>query len=340
MIEKIDILSLTSDELTHEMELLKQPKYRAKQIFEWLHKKKVSSFAEMTDIPSQLREALGSSFCIKSLNILKTLVSNRQDTVKYLYGLEDGNKIESVFMSHKHGNSLCVSSQVGCRMGCAFCASGGAGFVRNLAPSEMLLQLYESTKTDKIIRSVVVMGVGEPLDNLDNVLKFLELLQSGHGMSLRHVSLSTCGLVDKIDELAKLKLGLTLSISLHAVSDDERSEIMPVNKKWGLERLLVSCAEYFKITGRRLSFEYALIKGVNDNSIHAERLAKLLRKMSRGSYHVNLIPINETDGTKFRKSNNVKEFAAVLEKSGITATIRRTMGADINAACGQLRIKK
>ncbi|MCL1788934.1 MAG: 23S rRNA (adenine(2503)-C(2))-methyltransferase RlmN [Oscillospiraceae bacterium] len=336
----IDILSLTTDELTLEMNSLKQPKYRAKQIFEWLHKKKVSSFAEMTDTPAQLREVLEANFCIKSLNIQKTLVSGRQDTVKYLYGLNDGNKIETVFMSHKHGNSLCISSQVGCKMACRFCASGIAGFERNLTVSEMLLQIYTSENVGKKIHSVVIMGVGEPLDNFDNVIKFLRILESpnGHNMSLRHISLSTCGLSDKIDELRKLRLGLTLSVSLHAVTDEERSAIMPVNRRFNLERLLTSCAEYYEHTGRRISFEYALIHRVNDSGVHAERLAKLLlRKMPRGAFHVNLIPVNEIDETKFKKSNHTREFAGFLEKMGVTATVRRTMGADIEAACGQLR---
>jgi len=222
-------------------------------------------------------------------------------------------------------------------MGCTFCASGIAGFERNLTPSEMLLQLYETAKNDKVIHSVVIMGVGEPLDNFDNTIKFLELLQSGHGMSLRHVSLSTCGLADKIDELAKLKLGLTLSVSLHAATNDERSAIMPINRKFPLERLLSSCSEYFAVTKRRISFEYALINGVNDSDNHANQLTRLLTGMRRGSYHVNLIPVNEITESKYKKSNNAKIFAEVLEKAGVAVTIRRTMGADIDAACGQLR---
>ncbi|MCL1904327.1 MAG: 23S rRNA (adenine(2503)-C(2))-methyltransferase RlmN [Oscillospiraceae bacterium] len=338
----IDILSLTLSELSEQMVPLKQPKYRAKQIFEWLHKKKASSFEEMTDTPAQLRAALKLDFCIKSLNIQKTLVSDRQDTVKYLYGLDDGNKIETVFMSHKHGNSLCISSQVGCKMACCFCASGMAGFIRNLSPSEMLLQLYQTEKQQSPANcsSIVIMGVGEPLDNFDNVIRFLRLLESpdGHNMSLRHVSLSTCGLVERIDELRELKMGLTLSVSLHAVTDSERSAIMPINQRYNIGRLLTSCAEYYKHTGRRISFEYSLINGVNDGTEHADELVRLLSaKMSRGSFHVNLIPINVINEVKFRKSANVKAFAGILEKSGVAVTVRRTMGADINAACGQLR---
>jgi 23S rRNA (adenine2503-C2)-methyltransferase len=346
----IDILSLTLEELTNEMSGLGEPKFRAKQIFQWLHRKKASDFSEITVISAQLKCALEKIFCIKSLNIQKTLVSNREDTVKYLYELDDLNRIETVFMSHRHGNSLCISSQVGCRMGCKFCASGLSGLVRNLSPSEMLLQLYETERQGKEIDSIVIMGVGEPLDNFDNVLKLLNLLQSSEGraMSLRHVSLSTCGLVPQIDELAKLKSGLTLSVSLHGVSDEERGEIMPINRRYGLRSLIDSCIRYFNSTGRRISFEYALIDGENDSENHAAKLAGLLSEMPKGSFHVNLIPINEVEfpaesdsrrgNNRFRKSKSANHFAAVLEKLGINATIRRTMGADINAACGQLRI--
>ena len=247
-------------------------------------------------------------------------------------------------------------------MGCKFCASGQSGLIRNLTPSEMLLQLYETLRVEsKPIDSMVVMGIGEPLDNYDNVLTFLELLQSGHGMSLRHLSLSTCGVADKIDDLARLKYGLTLSVSLHAVTDLQRSEIMPINNKFDLSRLMESCANYFKATGRRISFEYALIQGVNDSESHAGSLTKLLSRMPRGSCHVNLIPVNEiakqemspkdglcsSDGriltsskSRFKQSKNAATFAETLEKSGVNATVRRTMGADIDAACGQLRIRE
>jgi 23S rRNA (adenine2503-C2)-methyltransferase len=341
----IDILSLNLAEL--ERQLPNLPKFRAKQIFEWLHVKKVSDFAEMSNIPADLRRELSERFLLQSLKVLKRLVSKRKDTVKYLYGLHDGQSIETVVMSHKHGNSLCISSQVGCKMGCAFCASGGdttAGmtdspnrgtFERNLSAGEMLLQLYQS---EKPIDSVVIMGIGEPLDNYDNLLRFLELLQQGHGMSLRHVSLSTCGLADRIDELAGLRSGLTLSISLHACTDSERTAIMPINARFPLSRLLDSCENYFRETGRRLSFEYALIADVNDSESHANRLVKLLSRLPRHSYHVNLIPVNQI-GNRFKQSKNAKSFAEMLEKSGVNTTIRRTMGADINAACGQLRKK-
>jgi 23S rRNA (adenine2503-C2)-methyltransferase len=306
----------------------------------------MTSFHEMTMLPAKMREELDGKYHIKSLKAQTKLVSNRRDTVKYLYGLgcspqseQFDDAIETVFMEHKHGNSLCISSQAGCKMGCAFCASGLAGFRRNLTPSEMLLQLYETERDGKKIDSIVIMGIGEPLDNFENVVKFLRILESphGHNMSLRHVSLSTCGPADKIDELATLKMGLTLSVSLHAVTDEERSAIMPINRKFGLDRLLDSCSEYFAATKRRISFEFALISGVNDSELHARELAKLLRKLPRHSYHVNLITVNEIKGLIHRRSTAAKDFAAVLEKMGVTVTVRRTMGADINAACGQLR---
>jgi 23S rRNA (adenine2503-C2)-methyltransferase len=329
----MDFLSLCLKELEQHL----TPKFRAKQVYDWLHVKKVLCFDEMLNLPSVLREELAGNHYIPRLRVKKRLVSKAEDTVKYLYELPDGNTIETVVMSHKHGNSLCISSQVGCKMGCAFCASSIAGFVRNLTPAEMLLQLYQS---EKQIDSIVIMGIGEPLDNFDNLLRFLELVP----LSLRHVSLSTCGLADKIDELAKLRLGLTLSISLHATTDEERSALMPVNRQFPLDVLLKSCKRYFEITGRRLSFEYALISGVNDSEIHAKRLIQLLKKhLPRHSFHVNLIPVNEITagqndpGVPFKKSVNVKQFSSILEKSGLNATIRRTMGADINAACGQLR---
>ncbi|MCL2633391.1 MAG: 23S rRNA (adenine(2503)-C(2))-methyltransferase RlmN [Oscillospiraceae bacterium] len=328
----IDILSLNLDELKQELAQFGEPAYRAKQIYEWLHIRKISDFDEITNISKQLREKLREKFCIKSLNMQKRLVSSIDDTVKYLYMLDDGNCIETVFMSHNHGNSLCISSQVGCRMGCRFCMSAQCGFVRNLTPSEMLLQIY---RAEKEINSVVVMGIGEPLDNFDNVKKFLEILP----MSLRHVSLSTCGLADEIDELAKLKLGLTLSISLHATNDKDRTAIMPINARYNLERLLSSCANYFTITRRRISYEYALIDGVNDTEENAYELAKLLKKLPKGSYHVNIIPINPVGANCVRPpdTKQIKTFSTVLERENINVTVRRTLGADINAACGQLR---
>ena len=340
---KTDILSLDFDQLTTVMCELEQSPYRAKQLFEWLHKRRVSDFSEMTNLSVAFREVLEQRFCINSLKIKEKLVSNRKDTVKYLYKLSCGQCVETVHMVHNHGNSICVSSQVGCRMGCKFCASGVAGFVRNLTPSEMLLQIYETERQGNTVDSVVIMGIGEPLDNYDNVVKFIDILQHryGFGLGRRAISLSTCGLADEINKLATLQLGLTLSVSLHAVSDDERSAIMPVNRKYGLERLLRSCADYFAATGRRISFEYALIAGVNDDVGTARRLVRLLfdSPLPKGSCYVNLIPVNEIDESGFMRSSNAEAFAAEVRKSGITATVRRTMGSDIDAACGQLRVR-
>jgi len=332
-----DILSMNLKELTDEVVAMNEPKFKAKQIYDWLHFKKVQEFSKMSNVSAQLREELAKNFCIYSLKIKKRLVSRIDNTVKYLYTLPDGNAIETVFMTHNHGNSLCISTQAGCRMNCAFCASGKAGFVRNLTPSEMLLQIY---RTDKKVDSIVLMGVGEPLDNFDNVVRFLEILRTGSGMSLRNVSLSTCGLAEKIDALARLKLPLTLSVSLHASNDDDRSAIMPINKRYGINILLDACAAYFKATGRRISYEYALIGGVNDRGINADELVELMKKLPKGSYHVNLIPVNPVKGSGFKKSENIKMFADYLAKMGVNATVRRTLGADIDAACGQLRLNK
>lgn len=334
--QKIDILSLSKEELTAELVAMGEKAFRAKQIYEWLHVKKVSDFSQMSNISAQLRDDLERKFCLKSLIIKKRLVSDIDNTVKYLYGLPDGESVETVLMEYKHGNSLCISTQVGCRMGCRFCASTIAGFVRHLLPSEMLLQIYETERdSGRHVDSIVLMGIGEPLDNFDNVMKFLSLLNSeGEGMSLRHISLSTCGIVDRIYELAEMKTGLTLSISLHAATDEKRSSIMPINKKYDLEQLMTACRHYFKKTGRRISFEYSLIEGVNDTEQSANELIKLLKGML---CHVNLIPINEIRERDFRKSRFVERFRKRLTDAGINATVRRTLGADINAACGQLR---
>ncbi len=334
--EKLDILSLSREELTAQLTALGEKKFRANQIYDWLHVKKVSEFAQMSNISAQLRDTLERKFCLKSLIIKKKLVSDIDNTVKYLYGLPDGESVETVLMEYKHGNSLCISTQVGCRMGCRFCASTIAGFVRHLLPSEMLLQIYETERdSGRHVDSIVLMGIGEPLDNFDNVMKFLSLLNSeGEGMSLRHISLSTCGIVPRINELAELKTGLTLSISLHAATDEKRSSIMPINNKYNLEQLMSACRDYFKKTGRRISFEYSLIEGVNDTEQSAEELIKLLRGML---CHVNLIPINEIRERDYKKSRYVEKFQKRLQQAGINATVRRTLGADINAACGQLR---
>lgn len=333
---KIDVLSLTLDEIEAEILAMGEKKFRAKQIFEWLHKKKVTSFSQMTNLSAQLIEKLDNKFWINSLIVKKRLVSSIDNTVKYLYGLHDGEKIESVLMSYKHGNSLCVSTQVGCKMKCRFCASTIAGWVRNLEPSEILLQIYESERdSGRTVDSIVLMGIGEPLDNYDNVIKFLKILSTGDEMSLRRVSVSTCGLVNRIYDLAELKLGITLSISLHAPTDEKRSAIMPVNDRFNIEQLIEACKVYFEKTGRRISFEFALIQGVNDDRQTAEELIKLLKPLN--PCHVNLIPINEIKEGTYKKSNYVKGFQEMLLNAGINATVRRTLGADINAACGQLR---
>lgn len=334
--EKIDILSLSREELAAELTAMGEKAFRAKQIYEWLHVKKVNDFSQMSNISAQLREQLSEKFCLKSLIIKKRLVSKLDNTVKYLYGLPDGEAVETVLMEYKHGNSLCISTQVGCKMGCRFCASTIAGFVRHLLPSEMLLQIYETERdSGRHVDSIVLMGIGEPLDNFDNVVKFLTLLNSeGEGMSLRHLSLSTCGVVDKIYKLAELNLGLTLSISLHAATDEKRSSIMPINNRFNLGQLMTACREYFKKTGRRISFEYSLIEGVNDTEESAQELINLLGGML---CHVNLIPINEIRERDFKKSRYVERFQKRLTDAGINATVRRTLGADINAACGQLR---
>ena len=349
---KKDILSLSLSDLQDEIVALGEQKFRARQIFDWLHVKRAVAFSEMSNLSEQLRQKLTKYFCIKRLNIQKKLVSEYDYTVKYLYGLDSdlsGDKIETVLMRYRQDggrdfrHSICISTQAGCKMKCAFCASGAYGFTRNLEPSEMLLQLYETERdrrTDESeitdVGSLVLMGIGEPLDNFDNVVRFLNLLsdKNGRNMSLRHVSLSTCGLADKIDRLAELKLGLTLSVSLHAADDETRSRIMPVNNTFGIERIMSSCRNYFEKTGRRISFEYALIGGLNDSPKDADNLSNLIKPLGA---HVNLIPINPSHTQAYPKSRNTNAFYERLASSGINVTVRRTLGADINAACGQLR---
>lgn len=338
MSEKTDILSLSPEELEIAFSDMGEKKFRAKQVFDWLHIKNVRSFEEMSNISKQLRTKLSENFCLKSLNIERKLESKTDNTVKYLYRLDDGNFIETVLMEYNHGYSLCVSSQVGCKMGCNFCASTIAGFVRNLEPSEILLQIYETERdSGKKIDSIVMMGIGEPLDNFSNVVKFLELLScpEGRNMSLRHVALSTCGVVPKIRKLCELHLGLTLSVSLHASDNSRRSEIMPVNRAYPIEELLSACKDYIKNTGRRITFEYAVINDVNSSEADARKLAELLRGMN---CHVNLIPVNNVKERSYTSSmKTVNRFREMLVQRGINATVRRTLGADINAACGQLR---
>ncbi|MGN0666577.1 MAG: 23S rRNA (adenine(2503)-C(2))-methyltransferase RlmN [Huintestinicola sp.] len=337
-IGKKDILSLSPEELTEQIVAMGEKKFRAGQIFEWLHVKRVTDFNEMTNISSEFRTKLSQTYCINRLNVVKRLESSIDNTIKYLYELSDGNHVESVLMNYHHGNSLCISTQVGCKMGCKFCASTIAGFRRNLLPSEMLSQIYEAERdSGKHVDSLVLMGIGEPLDNYDNVMRFLDLLScdKGKNLSLRHVSLSTCGIVPRIYDLAERKLGLTLSVSLHAADNDARSAVMPVNNTYPIEELLKACRSYYEKTGRRISYEYAVISGVNDSKKDAAALAKRLRGMGA---HINLIPVNsikERDYHADRRS--VAAFAGELEALGMNATVRRTLGSDINAACGQLR---
>jgi 23S rRNA (adenine2503-C2)-methyltransferase len=336
---KIDIKSMSRGDISRETVSMGEKAFRAGQVFGWLHKKRVDSFDEMSDLPLAFREKCNNYYYIDSIKIKKRLVSAMDGTVKYLYGLSDGNTVEAVLMKYRHGNSLCVSTQVGCRMGCAFCASTIGGLERGLTPAEMLEQVYRAeADSGEAVSSLVLMGIGEPLDNYDNVLRFLEILShpEGKNLSLRHVSLSTCGLVDMIDRLAGEKLGLTLSVSLHAPNDQIRDALMPVNRKWPIAELLAACSRYFDATGRRVSFEYALIGGVNDGAEHARELGGRLRGMN---CHVNLIPVNEVGGKAYRASERqrAERFSAILSGMGVTVTIRRRLGADINAACGQLR---
>ena len=335
----IDIKSLTLPELQEEMEKIGEKKFRAGQIYEWMHVKLVDSFDEMTNLSKSLREKLAETCEYTCLENVQTLVSELDGTRKYLFRLSDGYVVESVLMRYQHGNSVCISTQVGCRMGCKFCASTLAGLVRSLRPSEMLDEIYTLTRdSGQRVSNVVLMGIGEPLDNYDNVMKFLNILSSeqGYNLSLRHLSLSTCGLVDRIYELAAHKSGLTLSISLHAPNDEIRSRTMPINNRYPIDELLKACRYYFQQTGRRISFEYALIEGVNDEICHANELADRLKGMAA---HVNLIPVNPVKERGFKRGSRqrIEAFQKTLEKRGVNATIRRELGADINAACGQLR---
>lgn len=336
--EKTDILSLSLEELGKLLTAHGEKKFRAKQIFQWLHIKRVLDFDKMTDISVQLRQYLEDDFCINRLFMQKRLESDIDNTVKYLYRLRDGNFVETVLMDYSYGKSICVSTQVGCKMGCNFCASAIAGFVRNLDPSEILMQIYETERDAGVrVSGVVLMGIGEPLDNFDNVLKFLRLLsdKNGNNLSLRHAALSTCGVVPRIYELADMKLQLTLSISLHCPYNDKRSEIMPINRTYNIDKLIEACRYYIDKTGRRITFEYAVIDNINSSQTDADALADLLRGIN---CHVNLIPVNKVKERNYKTARSgVSEFAKRLEKRGINATVRRTLGSDIEAACGQLR---
>jgi 23S rRNA (adenine2503-C2)-methyltransferase len=335
-------LSRYPGELEELFKALGEPGYRARQLFGWLHQKRARDFMEMTSLSSGLRERLREEYSISRPFVKKKLVSELDGTVKYLYALSDGEAVEGALMRHRHGNSLCISTQAGCRMGCAFCASATGGLKRNLTAGEMLGEVYETAHdllaSGEKLGSLVLMGTGEPLDNFDEVMRFMELLSNpaGFGMSLRRLSLSTCGLADGIRRLAEKRYPLTLSVSLHAPRDDTRSELMPVNRRHDIASLLAACKDYFEITGRRISFEYALMAGKNDGPQDALDLAALLKGMN---CHVNLIPHNPVAERDFTRPSQetVQRFLRILESRGITATVRRELGSDVLAACGQLR---
>ena len=335
-----NLKSMTLPEISRLLKELSQPAFRAKQLFSWLHKG-VRSFDEMTNLPQTLRETLAKEYPICPPEVVRKQESQKDGTIKYLWKLSDGNCVETVLMRYHYGNTVCISTEVGCRMGCAFCASTLGGLVRPLEPFEMVDQvLFTQVDSGLPISHIVLMGIGEPLDNFDNVLRFLELInhESGMNISMRHISLSTCGLVPKIRELAQRKLQLTLSVSLHAPTDEIRNTIMPVNKAYPTEELLEACRDYYAQTGRRISFEYAMIDGVNDTPQHARTL---LRRLKGLPAHMNLIPLNHVEESPLKPSSHkaVMEFQKILEDGGVPATVRRTLGGDIDASCGQLRRK-
>ena len=334
----IDIKSMTLEELTAWLKEQGEPAFRAKQIFHWLYRG-VTSFDEMSDLSKALRQKLSENCFLTPPQVARKQVSAIDGTIKYLWELADGNCIETVLMRYKHGNTVCISCQVGCRMGCAFCASTLAGKVRDLTPSEMVDQvLFTQIDSGAPISNIVLMGIGEPMDNFDTVMRFLTLINHPEGMNIgmRHISLSTCGLVDKIDKLAEHGLQLTLSVSLHAPDDETRSKIMPVNRSVGVNKLMDTCRQYFETTGRRISYEYAMIDGVNDSDWQADLLAERLKGIPG---HVNLIPLNDVEESPLKPSRRVAAFQKRLESHGVTVTVRRKLGGDIDASCGQLRRK-
>ena len=336
---KLDIKSMNITELEDLLKELGEPKFRAKQIFDWLHAKQVDSFEEMTNLSKGLREKLAETASINGVEIVRKLVSQIDGTRKYLFALSDGAIIESVLMKYEHGNTVCISTQVGCRMGCKFCASTLDGVERGLTAGEMLSQIYAIQKDcGERVHGTVLMGSGEPLDNYDNVVKFLRLINDpkGQNMGQRHITLSTCGLVEKMYDLAEEDLQITLAVSLHAPNDGIRTQTMPIAKVYSMEKLLQACRDYADKTKRRITFEYALIHGVNDGDEHAWELVKKLRDML---CHVNLIPVNDVKERNYVKStaDRVKRFAGILNENGVETTVRRKLGSDIDAACGQLR---
>ncbi|MDY6095582.1 MAG: 23S rRNA (adenine(2503)-C(2))-methyltransferase RlmN [Oscillospiraceae bacterium] len=335
-----DIKAMLPDEIAAALAELGEPKYRAKQIFQWLARG-VESFDEMTDVSKKLRETLKREFFITKLKMLRKQVSSIDGTIKYLWELPDGNAVETVVMQYRHGNTICISSQVGCRQGCAFCASTIGGLIRGLESSEMLDEVLHSERESGMkISNIVLMGIGEPLDNFDNVIRFLRLVNhpDGENIGMRHISLSTCGLTERFDELADLNLQLTLSVSLHAPDDETRSRIMPANRGRGVEQLISACSRYYEKTGRRISFEYAMIDGVNDTPYHAKLLAQHAKRVCA---HVNLIPLNHVEERQFAPSTpeHMKAFIRILEEAGVNVTVRRRLGSDVDASCGQLRKK-
>ena len=336
----MNLKSMTLAEVTAALKEMGQPAFRGKQVYSWLHKG-VRSYDEMSNLSKDLRTALAEKYPITAPVVVRKQESARDGTIKYLWRLADGNCVETVLMRYNYGNTVCISTEVGCRMGCAFCASTIGGLVRKLEPYEMLDEvLFTQIDSGLPISRVVLMGIGEPLDNFDNVMRFLELVNSPEGMnvSMRHISLSTCGLVPKIDELARRKLQISLAISLHGPNDTIRDKIMPVNKAYPIEQLLMACRRYFEATSRRIHFEYAMIDGVNDREEDAK---ELLRRLKGLPAHFNLIPLNHVEESPLKPSSKaaVAKFQKILEEGGITATVRRTLGGDIDASCGQLRRK-
>lgn len=337
---KKDLLSLLPEELEDELLSLGEAKYRSAQVLKWLSRG-ARSFEEMTDLPKSLRDKLDENFFLYRPRVLSKQVSALDGTIKYLWELRDGNAIETVVMSYQYGNTVCISSQVGCRQGCAFCASTIGGLVRCLEPSEMLDEvLFSELDSGKKISNIVLMGIGEPLDNFDNVVRFLRLVNHPRGLNIgmRHITLSTCGLIERFDELAALDLQLTLTVSLHAPDDETRSKIMPANHGRGVDELIEACKRYFRKTGRRISFEYAMIDGVNDTEYHAHELVRRARQCGA---HVNLIPLNHVEERRFKPSTqgHMKAFMKILDEGGVNYTVRRTLGSDVDASCGQLRRK-
>ena len=339
--EKTDLKSLTLQELTEEMNRLGEKAFRAKQMYQWMHVKLARDFGEMSNLPGALREKCANEYRYTALDVVQVQESQIDGTKKFLFGLADGNVVESVWMKYNHGNSGCISAQVGCRMGCKFCASTLDGLERNLLPSEMLDQIYAIQRmTGERVSNVVVMGTGEPMDNYDNLLKFLRILTDENGLNIsqRNVTVSTCGIVPQMRRLAEEKLQITLALSLHATTDEKRKKLMPIAYKYSIKELMQTCAEYFEQTGRRITFEYSLVGGVNDTDEDARELISLARPLC---CHINLIPVNPIKERDFVQSeaSRIRAFKNKLEKNGINVTIRREMGRDIDGACGQLRRK-